>query len=31
LDQRDGWVQVVNNVGKSGWLSTKLVAVLPGA
>jgi tetratricopeptide (TPR) repeat protein len=31
LDQRDGWVQVANNVGKSGWLSTKLVSVLPGA
>jgi len=31
LDQRDGWVQVANNAGKSGWLSTKLVAVLPGA
>ena len=31
LDQRDGWVQVANNAGKSGWLSTKLVSVLPGA
>ena len=31
LDQRDGWVQVANTAGKSGWLSTKLVAVLPGA
>jgi len=31
LDQRDGWVQVANNAGKSGWLSTKLVDVLPGA
>ena len=31
LDKRDGWVQVANNVGKSGWLSTKQVFVLPGA
>ena len=31
LDQRDGWVQVANTAGKSGWLSTKLVSVLPGA
>jgi len=31
LDQRDGWVQVANGTGKSGWLSLKQVEVLPGA
>ena len=31
LDRRDGWVQIVDSVGKSGWLSAKLVAVVPGA
>ncbi len=31
LDQRDGWVQVANGTGKSGWLPAKLVEVLPGA
>jgi len=31
LDQRDGWVQVANGAGKSGWLSLKQVEVLPGA
>jgi len=31
LDRRDGWVQVVDANGKSGWLSAKLVEVVPGA
>ncbi len=31
LDRHDNWVQVVNNVGKIGWLNQKQVAVLPGA
>jgi tetratricopeptide (TPR) repeat protein len=31
LDQRDGWVQVTNGAGKSGWLPMKQVEVLPGA
>jgi tetratricopeptide (TPR) repeat protein len=31
LDQHDGWVQVANGAGKSGWLPAKLVEVLPGA
>ena len=31
LDRRDDWVQVVDANGKSGWLSAKLVEVLPGA
>lgn len=31
LDQRDGWVQVANGAGKSGWLSAKQVEVVPGA
>jgi tetratricopeptide (TPR) repeat protein len=31
LDQRDGWVQVVDANGKSGWLAAKLIEVLPGA
>lgn len=31
LDRRDGWVQVANGAGKSGWLSVKQVEVLPGA
>ena len=31
LDRRDGWVQVANGVGKSGWLSAKQVEVVPGA
>jgi uncharacterized protein YgiM (DUF1202 family) len=31
LDRRDGWVQVADGAGKSGWLSTKQVAVVPGA
>lgn len=30
LDQRDGWVQVVDGAGKSGWLPAKQVDVLPG-
>jgi hypothetical protein len=30
LERRDGWVQVANGVGKSGWLPAKLVEVLPG-
>ena len=31
LDRHDGWTQVVNNAGKIGWLSAKIIAVLPGA
>ena len=31
LDQHDGWVQVANSVGKSGWLPAKQVEILPGA
>jgi tetratricopeptide (TPR) repeat protein len=31
LDRRDGWVQVADAAGKSGWLSAKQVAVVPGA
>lgn len=31
LDQRNGWVQVANGAGKSGWLPAKQVEVLPGA
>jgi tetratricopeptide (TPR) repeat protein len=31
LDRRDDWVQVANGAGKSGWLPTKQVEVLPGA
>ena len=31
LDRRDGWVQVVNGAGKSGWLPVKQVEILPGA
>jgi tetratricopeptide (TPR) repeat protein len=31
LDRRDGWVQVTNGAGKSGWLSAQQVAVVPGA
>jgi tetratricopeptide (TPR) repeat protein len=31
LDRRDGWVQVANGAGKSGWLPAKQVEVLPGA
>jgi tetratricopeptide (TPR) repeat protein len=30
LDHRDGWVQVTNGTGKSGWLPAKQVEVLPG-
>jgi len=31
LDRHDDWVQVTNGAGKTGWLSRKQVAVLPGA
>lgn len=31
VDRRDGWVQVANGAGKSGWLPAKQVEVLPGA
>ena len=31
LDRREGWVQVANGAGKSGWLPMKQVEVLPGA
>lgn len=31
LDRRDGWVQVTNGAGKTGWLPAKQVEVLPGA
>ena len=31
LDRRDGWVQVADGAGKSGWLPAKQVEVLPGA
>lgn len=30
LDRHEGWVQVVNSTGKTGWLSAKQVSVLPG-
>jgi tetratricopeptide (TPR) repeat protein len=31
LDRHDGWVQVADGMGKSGWLPAKQVEVLPGA
>jgi tetratricopeptide (TPR) repeat protein len=31
LDRREGWVQVADGAGKSGWLPAKQVAVVPGA
>ena len=31
LDRHDDWVQVQSAAGKTGWLSRKQVAVLPGA
>lgn len=31
LDRHDDWLQVANGAGKTGWLSEKQVAVLPGA
>jgi tetratricopeptide (TPR) repeat protein len=31
LDRHDDWVQVQSAAGKTGWLSKKQVAVLPGA
>jgi tetratricopeptide (TPR) repeat protein len=31
LDRHDGWVQVADASGKSGWLPLKQVEVLPGA
>ena len=31
LDRRDGWVQISNGTGKSGWLPVKQVELVPGA
>jgi uncharacterized protein YgiM (DUF1202 family) len=31
LDRREGWVQVANGAGKTGWLPVKQAEVLPGA
>jgi tetratricopeptide (TPR) repeat protein len=31
IGQRDGWVQVADKTGKTGWLQAKHVEVLPGA
>jgi tetratricopeptide (TPR) repeat protein len=31
LDWHDDWVQVVDSVGKTGWLSAKQLALLPGS
>jgi tetratricopeptide (TPR) repeat protein len=31
LGRRDGWVQVADGSGKSGWLPVKQVEILPGA
>ena len=31
LDRRDGWVQVANGAGKSGWLPLNQAEVLPGS
>jgi tetratricopeptide (TPR) repeat protein len=31
LDRHDDWLQVANGAGKTGWLSTKQAAILPGA
>jgi tetratricopeptide (TPR) repeat protein len=31
LDRRDDWVQVADGSGKTGWLPTKQVEILPGA
>lgn len=31
LGQRDDWVQVADGSGKTGWLSVKQLAILPGA
>jgi tetratricopeptide (TPR) repeat protein len=31
LNRRDGWVQVADGAGKSGWLPAKQAAVVPGA
>jgi tetratricopeptide (TPR) repeat protein len=31
LDRRDGWVQVANGTGKTGWLPVTQAEVLPGA
>ena len=31
LDRHDGWVQVADGAGKSGWLPVKQVEFLPGA
>jgi tetratricopeptide (TPR) repeat protein len=31
LDRRDDWVQVADGSGKTGWLSAKQLAILPGA
>lgn len=31
LDRHDNWVQAADGTGKTGWLSTKQVEILPGA
>ena len=31
LDRHDDWVQTANNTGKTGWMNTNQVEVLPGA
>ncbi len=31
LNRRDGWVQITDGAGKSGWLTAKQVEILPGA
>jgi tetratricopeptide (TPR) repeat protein len=31
LDRHDGWIQVADGSGKSGWLPLKQVEILPGA
>jgi tetratricopeptide (TPR) repeat protein len=31
LDRHDNWVEIANGAGKTGWLNTKQVEILPGA
>jgi SH3-like domain-containing protein len=31
LDRHDGWLQVADSPGRSGWLQAKQVEVMPGA
>jgi tetratricopeptide (TPR) repeat protein len=31
LDRRDGWVQIADGLGKTGWLPVKQVVIVPGA